>query len=294
MSTTHEGIIAVEASQAAGLITWWTLGGTTPLEALSEAWGAAGLSHDELPAEPSDRAALKRALEAVWPEHSVSPLKGGGYAVVQLVKGEHAEGRDPKINTLAKCWLDTDDTLLLWMPEEADPVGVMRAEKRKEVWKALQKSRDELDPVDVSQWLIAQAYNYAGIALRQTGGIYFVPNVYAAAWRTLTAVLESVNKRVTVYEVPAMRTDKAVGAILAALQSDVETELTRIQEALDRSNEDKLGARALATRKTIVEELTKKVRQYEALLGANLDVLREQAESMDGKIARAIMAEMDV
>jgi hypothetical protein len=122
--------------------------------------------------------------------------------------------------------------------------------------------------------------------LRETGGFYFVPRDKAGLWRVFTGVVHAVSRH-RVYEIPAMRSDEAVAAILAALESEAAAEAKALEDELCKGE---VTARTCTSRLAKCRDLAAKVASYEQLLGANLDVLRERLGHLDAGLAEAALS----
>lgn len=274
-------LVAVhEGGSTAGLIAWWQLGGQIELERLTQAWGAAGFDEEQLPNPPSELVALRRAIKALYPKLEVVPLpKTSGFAVGDM-EFEEVEGEkpDPVFRMQFKAWMD-DGAFRVAGPRST-------FEMKRILWKELQKAQGILEATDLSTWLVKQASSFGAVALRTMGGVYFLPETRVEEWRKLASCIEGCSKSV-LYEIPAMRTEKAVSAILAALRNEVEAEVQHMEAAL---LEGEMGVRALANRQEYVKALLNKVGQYERLLGANLQAISNAVEAVQDKITQAMLA----
>lgn len=271
-----DGIMAVPDAGTApvGAVTWWRLSGTVEVTALYDAWAAAGLHDDLLPNAPSEQVALRRALEAYEGPHTkvVVLPKGAGYAVVDESFRPGEDGKpEPEYVTRFKAWLGEN--------------GVTTS-KRDEVKALARKVVDaqlHLTVADMSAWLVKRAAAVDAIRLRDTGGIYFVPQAHRAMWLRIADVLTQVSSS-RIYEIPALHTKNAVEAVLVMLQEEVDEALARIESEIDSGD---LGARALNTRRAECEAKLVKLSSYEHLLGSRLDTLRESITALDARVVEA-------
>lgn len=277
------GLVAVHEGGEAGLIAWWQLGGQIELEALASAWAFAGLAEDDLPNPPSELVALRRAIKGSFPKLEVVPLpRTAGFAAGDM-EFEEVEGEkpDPVFRMQFKAWME-DGVLRLTGPRASFEI-------KRTLWNELQKAQGILEATDLSTWLVKQASGFGAVALRSMGGVYFIPATHVQLWRQVAQCIESCSKSV-LYEIPAMRTEKAVAAILAALRNEVESEVQHMEAAL---LEGEMGVRALANRQEHVKALLSKVGQYERLLGANLQAIASAVESVQDKITQAMLMRDD-
>jgi len=254
-------------------MTWWRLNGDVELEALAKAWVAAGFDEKLLPKEPSPAKRLRRAVDKVaraMDENClVRPLKGQhSWAIV----GETAsrDDLDYRINLRARLNGEALEVDGLLMHEDQ-----LRA--------AFEHYRTHLTSNDVSRWLLDTMDDMRAVGLRQGGGIYFVPQGRVDLLRNLAAVLGEVSDH-AVYEVPALRSEEAVRAILDALLQEADSELDRMGEEIETGG---MGPKALRTRERRCERLLDKVGEYEGLLGRSLDELRDRAEGLKADLVAA-------
>jgi hypothetical protein len=145
---------------------------------------------------------------------------------------------------------------------------------------------DHLATTDISGLLCRMVGKSSAVSLRDTGGFYFVPRANLDGWRKVVSVIRSVSAH-KVYEMPALASDEAVGAILDAIETEASADVAALEEALDNP---KLGVRALEGRIDKCGRVEKKVAQYEALLGRSLEHLTEKLASIQARLTEAALA----
>jgi len=276
MSTTViKNVIAVKDSEDAGCISWWRLSGDINKQALEDAWTAEGLPEDLLCIRSTPAAALAAALFSVSEKRLMkrSTDKAGEFAMVRET------AKDGQLTYAEECraFLDDDDQLIV-RGSNMDACHKIRA--------AFEYQMSVHGAYEVSQWLAGRVLpELDALSLRDKGGIYFVPKHRLDLWRTVVKALRQVSSH-AVFEVAAMRTEEAVVAILDA----VEREAAALAEEMERELiEADLSVRALRNRVGKLETVAGKVSTYEALLGSNLDKLRERLESLNAQMAAAIL-----
>lgn len=274
--TLELGIIAVTDAEMAGAIVWWKLQGALPIERLEEAWDAAGLDSKLLPPNPRPSDCLVRALR----EHQSSrqlarPLgRSKGWVLVS----EESSGDDLDYTTLVRARLDEDKNLVV---DVEHPAG---QEAANAMQMAFARYRGLLVTTDVSAWISHTLVPAArAVRLRKSGGIYFVPLDHVDAFRSWVGALRSASDHV-VYEVPALKSDEAVEAILAALVAEADQELTAMEGELDTTE---MGKRALKVRERRCDRMREKVETYEALLGQRMGDLQGRLEGLRASLVEA-------
>jgi hypothetical protein len=285
-STIRTGVINIEGGlSTAGASTWWRLSGYVDVATLHNTWLHAGLNPDWLPNAPSAATALRRSMRSHEARRLLArPLDGGeGWLLVRerlAVDSDTAYEATPLLRVSVNAAEDgADVSLLVEHTEELEQVALAI---RNEFGTHL----DRLAPEDVSVWLSRMMVKLDAVALRDTGGIYFVPNGRVELLRAIAMVLRAVTAHV-VYEMPAIKSEGAVEAILAAVESEAVQAAKKMEGAL---SDGALGARGLANREEQCREVERKVAGYESLLGRSLDGLRERLEKLRANIAVAIMA----
>jgi len=277
-STVQPSIVAVTDAHAdsCGAVVWWRLSGEVPVDRLAAAWQLRGLDPDLLPGEPSPAKRVRRAVDQVararLGRHLVRPLVGpSSWAVVD----ETATADDLDYRIAFRARLDGDDL-------EVDG-PVQYAEQLRD---AYEHHRAHLSSNDVSKWLLDAMARLRAVGLRQGGGIYFVPRDRVPELRTIASVLADVSGH-EVYEVPALKSDEAVRAILHAVLDEADQELGRIGREME---DGELGERALKGRQRRCGDLLDKVADYERLLGESMDGIRERVTGLQAEIVAAALA----
>lgn len=276
MAKTVNVVAITEAMQEAGAIVWWRLSGDVPADTLRAAMVEAGFGEEQAPDNPTVPTALRRTLmELRNRDRLVIPRNNGkGWAVVAVKdEGDDDLAFDQELN------VQVDAVGRLQMLPADHPL-------QGQIKNAFDANLEHLAPEDISTWLVGMAYEAQAVPLRDGGGIYFVPKTKLADWRKLVGVLRSISQH-AVYEIPALRSDEAVSAILAAIEREAETEALAMEEALA---DDNLGPRALHGRASRCDAVEQKVAAYEELLGTKLDSLRGRLDKLRAKIAHAAMA----
>lgn len=283
MTSTPKGIIAVtDQVPNAGAVVWWRLSGTVDHAELCETWRAANLPETLVPRQVAPSTALARAVEELREKHRlVRTLPKGGHAVVDelYVNGE------PSYNVVATIKLTDGDT---GVPSPTIE-GPRAEELASQVRAAFFNHYASLATVDISVWLATVVRHLRAVSLRDKGGIYFVPTGVVAEWHKVVQVLREVSTHFLA-EIPAMRSEEAVSAILDAVQREADGEISAMSSELAAGA---LKKRALENRTDRCVALDDKISAYEALLGRHLDTLRERVEEVRARMTAAIL-ELDI
>jgi hypothetical protein len=277
MSTTKANVVAVLDEKAAGAIIWWRLTGDTNIDDLKRAWDAAGLAAKLHPSETSTAVAMQRAVaEQAGKRRLARPLAGHkGWAIV-----DEKPTTDDKLDyeTVATIKLQGDKTTML-----IEGCADQNLAAQLSTWFDYYAKR--LTISDVSSWLTSLTKEVKAVSLRDTGGVYFVPRDQVATFRSMVTVIRAVSSH-EIYEVPAMRSDEAVEAILASVLREAQQEVAAMETDLDTGD---LKGRALKTREARCEAVTEKIESYEALLGKSMETMRDRVTSLKAAIVEAEM-----
>lgn len=282
MSITPDYVVTPEAISTAGLISYWRLSGSITLDALTVTWQQQGLDEKLLPKPISRETALGRAVrEQAAKRRLVRPLaKHGAWAIVdEVIQNEKPYYETVMTiayrNSYPDFTCDVGEALSAYQPIVDN------------ITRAYARQQGELDSEDISAWLVKLGNANSSVALRDTGGIYFVPRGNVEHWRKIVAAIESVSSH-RVYRIPAMKNSEAIDAITAAVTAEAEGIVLTMEQELQRAGDDTLGQRALKTRAAQCRELLAKVSTYDELLGTQLKV-RERIDSMMAMVAAAAL-----
>lgn len=272
------GVVAVtEGISTAGAIVWWRLSGSVDASRLRDTWEAEGLAAHLLPDTPSASTAIRRAVnEQREARRLVRPLDGGkGFAIVL----ESVTGDTLDYDVACKVRLDAVGRLKV-EPSYHPLADAVRADYEKHL--------TELSGQDISAWLVGLMSKVDGVGLRDTGGIYFVPRHGIDQWRQIARALREASHN-TVYEVPALKSDEAVDAILDAISAEAAAEA----DSMEKDLQTDLGQRALETRMGRCDSVEQKMTRYEGFLGRRLDELRGRIIDLRAQLTVA-MVKVDI
>lgn len=274
----------------AGAIAWWRLTGTVDHDKLIAAWTEAGLDPEHLPLPPTPEQGIRRALKEQEERRVMArPLAAkGSYAlVVEKLVGDGGSGEleyetafRVKVDMVGKITFD---------PDGHDAGNLVLAAKQEEIRAAYTKHVSALSAGDISSWLVDLAYRVKAVSLRDTGGIYFVPSPALVQWHTIMGVIREVSGH-QMFEVPALKSDEAVDAILDAVSTEAHEEIAKLEAALAS---DTMGARGLSNRSDRAKTMLDKLKSYEALLGKGTATINTRLEELQVELATAALAAGD-
>lgn len=269
---------------AAGAVTYWRLFGDVDLDKLGAAWKAAGLDLAKLPPPPSIEVAFGRAVrERQDGRRLVRPLESRhAWAIVD----EHVDDGKLSYTTLAHIRFEHSMPVFMRVDVTPDTYAHIVAT----VNESFNRQKRIVATTDISAWLVDTAKRLVAVALRDTGGIYFVPKSGVPEWETVTRTLEKATGH-RVFRIPALPNADAVAAIIDAVEQETVALVDEVFEALTAEDEkDKIGARAIKSRTSKLTAGLAKLAQYEQLLSLQLPELRDKIESAQAALATAALA----
>ncbi len=283
MNTNNELTVTPESVATAGAISYWRLSGPVSLEQLAAAWGRMNLDGTLLPKPPADEVALGRAVrEQACKRRLVRPLaRRGAWAIVDETVSQ--DGTLDYAVMLSVTWhqhMVQFGRPAVYTRQADDIETAIRTD--------FERHRGELAPEDISAWLIKLADSNNAVTLRDTGGIYFVPRTSMPFWRSVVDALESVSAH-RVFKIPAMKNSEAIDAITEAVTAEATRLYDTMMAELERTGDERLGTRALATRASECQAMLGKVQSYEQLLGVLMPRIVGHIEELSASVAAAAL-----
>jgi len=252
-----------EADATTSAITYFQTHKGIDLEALRTAWEAEGMDPKALLGPPSPKVALTRALRTLEdPGILIDDHPRGGSALVVRT----AVNSKLVYATAARAFLDRDNALVVER-EDADEsthamlTDVLRVEHAQQL--------RTLAGSDVGNWLVwLVADVLRGVALRSTGGIYFVPPEGVEQLQKIKRACAAVG--VIVHVIPAVRSRDTINAVLDAVARQATQLLATVREQMTEER----GKRWVASRLEELSKLDAQLTTYERFLGMSLDAAR--------------------
>ena len=280
-------VVAVQGFDPAlaGAITYWRLAGGVNGERLRTAWLERGLPEGLLPTLPSPETALTRAVKRQEGRRNGSTIlarqlpEARGWVMKHETPNE--DKSDLTYSTEARVWVDKLGRFQTDQPESA----LARA-----VEVEYPRQLNEVSAADVSSWLVRLAAYVTAVSLRDAGGVYFIPRGTLPTWRSIVGALRAASTH-AVFEIPAMRGEECVAAVLDALNAECDEEVRRLEgELTEAAAKGGLSKRGLSTREAQLDRLRAKVEGYCTLLGARQEELVGKLEAVRASLATGRIA----
>lgn len=281
-----------DIADAAGAIVYWRLSGAIELDALEDAWTGAGLDKKLLPRPTTPDRALFRALsELAGPRILCRPLerKKRGYAIVRETANADST---LSYETLLQAWIDTDSNGTATL--RVDAANYPDTTIAKTTLRKYAAFCGELSTGEIADWIAQRVLpSVKAVGLRDRGGIYFVPANTVDEWRSMVDVVRSVSEH-RIFEIPAMRSDEAVQAILDAITGEAEEAAAEMEADLTGADATDagggLGIRSIRHRERRCEALLSKLDTYQELLGIRMDNMHKRIAELQAGLAAAALS----
>lgn len=272
-------IICVDApAGVAGALLYWQLSGAIEHAALAAAWDAEGLAPEDCPAPPTPALALRLAIQSQAHGGRFARSTDDGWVLAEpLSDAESSQAEDGDQRWMAASVLrarlglaDARGHLPLLCEGDEHLAAIVRAH--------YEAALVDWPSISASAWLPRYVLGRCdGLALRCTGGFYFIPPAAMERFHRVRRVLEAVSRH-KIYLIQALRTEDAVSAILAALKADTDA-------AVEAAVAEGDTARKASSRLEVVRGLRDRLVRYEALLGERYEDLGQSLDASERALA---------
>ncbi len=262
----------------AGCVTYWSLPEYSDAAKLRTGLEALGLAA-YAPVPPTPLVAMRTALADVFKKrrHLVRPLEGQRYAVVEetIVGVDDLDYRVIfRVSSDEQDHLTFDDPTHPAVPAFED---------------AYAKLRRQVPAAAVGAALAQIAMALAGVRLRETGGVFWIPpGTSMDRWEAVAGVVAeaATEGRAVVYRLRTAIDEAGVQAVSDAITKDVEDAVAAIGEKL----KDQERRSSFERRKEEAVALDARIATYERVLGLTLEGLRAKAKQAEQDATLAVLA----
>lgn len=259
-------VVREDAEGEAGRIVTWT-GHAVSAEKLTEAWAAESLGENR-PMPASTVVAFSRAVKELQDKQVLVRAAGEqqeGYCIVEERRTTGAARLAHRV--VCRFWLNGAG--IQFEAIEGNPVEVEHYRRTVEAEYA--RAADVVEATDVTSWLVKEVRRLGGWAIRESGGIYFVPQRATQRIEALKRALKSCG--VTVRAIPAMRNTDAV---LLALDGLAERTTRQLGKLRDEANNSDSAKNVVKNRLETLDAMDAFAREQESNLGLKLDAMRAE------------------
>lgn len=253
-----------------GALVYWNLGESSRDE-VGSILARLGWDHFTPPVR-SDQSALRNALAEQFkgPDKLVQSRRRPGVNGVELVDVERGEDEN---HYQAKFGAKVENGEVLFNGR-----CELNADQRWSVQALFAHYKMTLTGAAVGKSLVGILASLGGVAMRPSGGVYWIPTESIKAWQELAEAIEECGRANQIYVVHTIMDEGTVRAVRDALVTEITGAAAGISEAIQ---EGKLGERALETKKREACDLRKRVHRFAEFLGEwqeNLETIVDSAE----------------
>ena len=263
--------------QAGGVVVFWIASGDSNLTVLGEQLKAIDMAQF-MPSPRTEYDVLKKAFSEVFDgsNYLVRPLEK--FTGVEVVREERGAERNTYAH-VASGALDKEGG--------APEIACDSMEREQRLRELLHKNRTLVGPSPITGSLTKIIEFFKGVSLRPAGGVYWLADDKAEKWHLVGKAFEACGQN-QVFTLKVNHDLDMVKAVMAGLATEVET----TTDAIDKDiMSGELGARGLQSRKDSAMALSKKVKEYEAILGVTLSALSQSVEKVESAAAAAVLLE---
>ena len=285
----------ITGSKYAGATIFWKLRDTSTRLALDEALHSVGVVREQrmLPLEPSPEKCLRRACKKLREyRRLIRPLEGKkGWALVseKATKDNVSHETDVIVRYTTTEGCNGD---ISWEPtyEGRARMGWNTLDDmEKTVREAFDEEFHVLNHGDMSAWLLRHVHCMNAVALRDGGGVYYIPGGFIGHWEKLSEALKLLGAS-RAYSIESVKAENAVEAVFDALVDEATSMAEKVRGKME---EDSLGLRAMHNRIGTCESFLAKISRYESFLDTNMDRVHEQVNDLKVELSAAILAADD-
>lgn len=261
-----------------GGVTFWTLAGDVSRAPLLAELAEGGLE-DFCPPPPTPAWCVREALASLarGRNHLVRPLSSrDGFTLVLERRGEEENQYLSDLSVRVE-----DSGELAFSPASSRPAG----------WDAEFGRLAALAPAEsVGRALTRLVRHLGGVALRRTGGVYWLPADSMPRWRAAARALHrSSAGRSVIYTVKHRMDEGAARALKDAVTEEIGAEAERLYEEVTSCD---LSPKALEARMERAREMAARVEAFEGHTRSTLDALRESLERLQTALVSGRFQEM--
>lgn len=257
---------AQTAGDHLGDITYWMLSNAdVPRTVLEDAWRDNGMDMKFLPEVQTPEKALRAAVK----EYRAAPNNGKSVLLRQafdskdmLIFGVVEEER------VGAGELDYKQVSRVELNKVSGVVNVTAQSSVTQAIVAKFQENMQITPArDVMSTIVRVLKSFRAVTLRDTGGIYWVPNKHSAGLRALQGAVRRIGQS-ALFLLPVHRTVEAVEALQAAADAGIEADLKALGAEIEEFKADLDGTRpsTLERRLQTFQELRERAHLYQTVL----------------------------
>lgn len=271
---------------ASGTIAFWSCSGDTDFNSLLAKLQAAGLG-PMAPKRRSQFSALSAAAHdyADWLEATGRSVSDTEIKIVNL-KQPHKNGLE--LRRVEKGNTKNEYEHVCSLNVVGGVVAVTEGTAYlNEVQMMFDKRNNSVTSEAVGASLRAIVSHLNGISLRDTGGVYWIPEDAMATWESVCGIYEEYGHRI--YGVGTLMDDGTMRVVRDFIVKEITTAASQL---ITEANSGELREEALENRKREAMAMRDKVLRYEGYLGEALDGLKAVTQTAETAVVTAAMMQM--
>jgi len=269
-----------------GVVALWETSSDFSLQRVADAFASVGQGK-AAPRKRTPLAALKAAMHALAGKATgrrVAPM-GDGYALLV----EHVDVAAKRVETSQglTAWLETSPYSTALVLAANDPAALPELSAS---WAA---EKEKVDGASVSECLVAACAGLGGIALRRSGGVYWLPASAADDWRRLAKGVEAASAGGTArcYAVSTGGDPESVRAIAESFVREADALVAESAAELDAGN---VSGRVATARAARLADLVAQAEQYEKTLATSLADVKARVTAAQDRLADSALIAFDL
>jgi hypothetical protein len=281
-----ETALATGGEHLGDIVMWSLPEATIKADALKAAWVGGGLDEKHLPVTPTPyRALVDATVRALQGAEGYEYERAGSDAAESILAVMKVEVLAPgKVKSTQEARVAVDDKTGQFLTDDA----------RHEVVRSIRAKYDTLYgcflPRDITKAILKVVEACAGVAIRESGGVYWIPRTAAATVRTLETVVDSIGEA-TFDVIPVHQSTGAANAIGRAAKGSIEAELTTLKEELAKfATDSKVRSSTIQARIDTFQALRARASLYHSILAVEVDDLGVAMEELEEKAAKMLAA----
>ncbi len=269
--------------QILGHICWWTLKEVEISRAQLEELLTKSLGVNLLPAEPRKKRAVRRALDELEIKGLIRKVRDDEEVLAYSLFEEKLGGQDEYDAQLIRKMSIVYDKKKQDIGFRGVKAGSAEAKKFMEL---LAKHQGVYNAEDIRTVMLNFIHHNAGVTLRESGGVYFLPGTLSVG--PLTTFVEGLNGGSSFIALPSLDNSSArsqmFGIVKDELTNEIEKTVGEVQDMLTKDMRES----TLATRLETFKTLKFKCEAYSDLLKADAEEMAKKVDELSSQILQAL------
>lgn len=267
-----------------GCVFWFKVAGRHDHARLAAAFAARGLDKLVPSAIDTERAFRRSVRRTVGSSNTlVRPVVDDNKSVVLGVVSERADSRAQD--------LDYQVVDRLGFDKATGAVNSSNSVTQAAVESEIRSLEHMVEGQDLTVSIVRWVGQVAGCALRENGGVYWVPPAAAAQLKTLgEAIEEGTGGACSVYVLPLSSSAEAERGIGDSAKAGMESQLALIAREVEEFKTEAPSRRSLENRLVKFQELRQRATMYRDLLKVSAGDLEEKISAMEGAVREMLAA----